>query len=803
MGQRREQQDLFAERLGSEDAIQVNDRCLVRTQDGRRVVLVSGIALAHFAVGDHMAEAHAMVNLVEQGWADQNDVARAFGRSPRSLRRYQGRFETGGLVALGRTGGYPAGRPRLERSRTKQIARLKAGGLSNREIARRFGVNEKSVRKALRRIGWCSPTAEQGALPLEPPPADPNVSALSVSVNAAALTDPPLATPEPRPVGADPNLSALPASVNADDASAPEDPPLASPDPCPAGADPNLSASSTTVDEALTVSFDGDPADRSFDRLLARLGLLDDAAPLFGSGCRIPRAGVLLALPALISSGVFDIARQAYGSIGPAFYGLRTTFVALLLMALLRIKRPEGLKEHAPEDLGRLLGLDRAPEVKTLRRKLLRLAALGRATEFGRALALRRVADRGSALGFLYVDGHVRVYHGKHTLPKAHVARMRLSMPATTDYWVGDAAGDPLFVVTAEANAGLVKMLPIVLDEVRKLVGERRVTVVFDRGGYSPKLFLKLIAQGFDILTYRKGRFPRVRRSRFRLHEGLLDGRKLSYLLADQGIRLLRGKLRLRQVTRLSENGHQTPILTSRRDLSTLEVAQRMFDRWRQENFFKYLREEFALDALVDYAVVADDAARDVPNPLWAEVDAELRKARTEVAQLAAEYGAEAFVNPEKLRATMRGFKIAQGKLGRRIRAAVQRVRSLEAARASVPKRVAVGEVADEVVKLAPERKLLTNLVKMVAYQAESDLVRFVAPHYKRVDDEGRTLVQSALSGPADLVVTDTELRVALAPLSSPHRTRALAAVCAELDRFGVCFPGSKLRLRFAVATPS
>ena len=56
-------------------------------------------------------------------------------------------------------------------------------------------------------------------------------------------------------------------------------------------------------------------------------------------------------------------------------------------MELLRIKRPEMLKEQSPEDLGRVLGLDRAPEVKTVRRKLSRLATVGRATEFGRALA--------------------------------------------------------------------------------------------------------------------------------------------------------------------------------------------------------------------------------------------------------------------------------------------------------------------------------------------------------------------------------------------------------------------------------
>ena len=105
-----------------------------------------------------------------------------------------------------------------------------------------------------------------------------------------------------------------------------------------------------------------------------------------------------------------------------------------------------------------------------------------------------------------------------------------------------------------------------------------------------------------------------------------------------------------------------------------------------------------------------------------------------------------------------------------------------------------------QVVKLATERKHLTNVLKMVAYQAEGDLVRMVTPHYKRAADEGRTLVHSALASAADLEVTDKELRVSLAPLSSAHRTRAIAALCDELNRANVAFPGTHLRLRFAVA---
>jgi transposase len=749
-------EDLFPEVRNPEGTCVINERCLFRTQDGHRVVMVSGIILAQYAIVDAMSEAQAMVSLIEQGWADQNDVARAFGYSVRTVRRHQRRFEDGGLAALGHGRGYPKGRRRLRTARTRLIHRLKAEDHSNREIARRVGVSEMAIRKLLRRTGWKERAAEPPALPLETrAPANPKLSAFSSTA------------PSPMPSvlagGANPKVSAF----------GPADPPH---------------------------SVDTNPADRRGDRLLAYLGLLDDAAPLFGSGTGIPRAGVLLALPALISGGVFECAQKIYGSLGPAFYGLRTSLLTLLLMALWRIKRPEGLKEHSPQDLGRVLGLDRAPEVKTLRRKLARLAAHGRAAEFGRALAQRRVAQRGAALGFLYVDGHVRVYHGQYRLPKAHVAQMRLSMPATSDYWVNDTAGDPLFVVTAEANAGLVKMLPSMLQQVRLLLGKRRVTVVFDRGGYSPKLFQQILAADFDLLTYRKGRYPRIPQKCFREHRTRRDGQTITYVLADREVRLLKGKLRLRQVTRRMDNGHQTPILTSRRDLPAAQVAYRIFERWRQENFFKYLAEEYALDALAEYAVVPDDPTREVPNPAWAAVDARLRQAEAHLDRLQAEYGLEALTSLEQRRPTMRGFKIAKGKLGLKILSAMQSVMQLEARRAKLPRRVPVQAVSEEpVVKLAPERKHLTNIIKMVAYQAEGDLVRIVGPHYRRVNDEGRTLIQSALASAADIEVTEQELRVTLAPMSSAHKTRAIAALCQELNHCETLFPGATLRLRYGI----
>lgn len=194
------------------------------------------------------------------------------------------------------------------------------------------------------------------------------------------------------------------------------------------------------------------------------------------------------------------------------------------------------------------------------------------------------------------------------------------------------------------------------------------------------------------------------------------------------------------------------------------------------------------------------DATRSVPNPVRKKLDAQLRKANAMFDQLQAEYGLEALVNREELRRTMRGFKIANAELSDRIFVALKQVVDLENKRARVPVRVPVQEVVPgDVVKLSVERKHLTDIFKMVAYQVEGDLVRLLKPHYRRAEDEGRTLVQSALAASGDIEVVGDELRVAIEPLSSPHKTQALAAVCTELNATSTRFPGTKLQLRFSI----
>ena len=756
------QQALALPSPAASNTVIINARCSLRIEADQRVIVVAGLPVHHYRAADAVAEAYAMVFLVESGFAQQTEVARAFARSVRSVRRHQRRYAQGGMAALGREEGWRRGRRRISGKRLRSIETLKSQGMSNRVIAHRLGVSEKAIRKL---VGASRP-AEDAQLAF------------------AAMTRPP-ATPVPsaKSTGDADSTTRL-----AEDRASDRDPITALGD----------------NSEPVPMSLDRDASDRTFDRQLAYLGLLDDAAPLFREGSSVPGVGVLFALPCLVESGLFRISRKLYGEIGPAFYGLRTTLLTLLFMALLRIKRPEHLKERDPAAFGRLLGLDRAPEVKTLRRRLTRLAAHHCAEQLGAELARLRVDQRGHLMGFLYVDGHVRAYHGQRAIAsKAYVARRHLAMPASTDYWINDRSGDPLLVITGEVDAALTKALPRLLREVRDLVGEQRVTIVFDRGGWSPKLFGTMIKDGFDLLTYRKGRCRRINERRFIRRRAELDGRWVDYLLHDQPVGFLKGKLRLRQVTRLCDDGHQTQVITSRWDLRDIEVAYRMFERWRQENFFKYMREEFLLDALIDYQIEPEDPTRTIPNPERRALDKEIRAARTDLARLEREYGAAAADNAEPRRPTMRGFKIAHGRLGKQLRTARARVAQLFEQRRDVPKRVEIRDLNERaVVKLATERKHLTDIIKMVAYQAESDLLALLRSHYARVGQEGRTLLHELFATAGDIRISDSELHITLAPLSSPHRTHAAQALCEMLDQTATIFPGSRLRIRFAVRPP-
>jgi len=277
------------------NTVVINARCSVRIEADQRVIVVAGLPVHHYRAEDAVAEAYAMVFLVESGFAQQTDVARAFERSVRTVRRYQERYAHGGMAALGKEEGWRRGRRRISGKRLRSIEMLKCQGMSNRAIAHRLGVSENAIRKL---VGPSKRESAQLAL-----------TAITPAAEKPATNAVPSATPS----GEDGDHASRSAEEHPGDRD-----PFTAPE---------------AEDEPVPMSLDRDADDRTFDRQLAYLGLLDDAAPLFREGASVPGVGVLLALPCLVESGLFRISRKLFGEIGPAFYGLRTTLLTLLLMA--------------------------------------------------------------------------------------------------------------------------------------------------------------------------------------------------------------------------------------------------------------------------------------------------------------------------------------------------------------------------------------------------------------------------------------------------------------------------------------
>ena len=730
---------------------------LVTGADGGGLVTVHGLATFAWDPGDEAGRRLAAVQLVRLRAASQGQVAAAFGVDPATIWRWDRALASGGVAGLVPARRGPEGASKLTGEMVARIAGLDAAGASLREIAAAIGVSTFSVRNALGRV-----------------PPRPGGESAAGRPGAAG-----------QDAGDGAGQGCAPAGRNDAAAGCQETLPVL-PDPVPRGA----------------------------ERALARWGLLGEGAqPVFAQGARYPLAGLLLALPALADTGLLECARQVYGRLRNGYYGLAATLLTLVFLALTGEPRAEGATRVPAAALGRVLGLDRAPEVKTIRRKLGELAAAGKAAELVMALARRHAAARPEALGFLHADGHARAYYGTRQVQKTHIARLKLPAPATMETWVTDQHGDPVFMVVAEPSGSLAGELKRLLPDLRKVIGEgRRVTVCFDRGGWSPALFADILEAGFDLLTYRKGPAPDLPAETFTTITCTDDrGRALGYELADTTVTLpindgpRKGQqLSLRQVTRRVPARHgatrQVHTLTSRAGLAAGEVCWRMSSRWREENYFRYARTHFALDALDSYAAAPDDPGRLVPNP--AKKAAAVQVRRAEALAGAAETVRDATLLELRSPAPGQPVTITNQMLNQinaPAQAAYQELDQAEAAAAAVPARIRLGDLAPDMVRLDAEIKQITHAIRMAAYNAETTLARALDGHYARADDEAYALIREALTTSGDIIPGDRELLIRLDPLTAPRRTRALAALCQQLTQAQGRYPGTDLVLRYQV----
>jgi len=320
-------------------------------------------------------------------------------------------------------------------------------------------------------------------------------------------------------------------------------------------------------------------------------------------------------------------------SLPSEFYSAMHILVLMGFMALGRIRRPEGLRHVPPGELGKVVGLDRAPEVRTLRKKVEKMATSGTPDQWQRDLSKTWMEADPQEAGYLYLDGHVRVYHGTQAnLLRRYVTRERLCLRGTTDYWVNDAIGRPFFVVSKTVNDGLAStLLDEIVPELIKSVPRQpteaelaadpllhRFVVIFDREGSTHELLSQLWKQRIAGMTYRKAVKDVWPESEFsEVIVPVPGGGSTVMKIATRKTFITSGKnsLPVHEIRRLTKTKHQTAIITTAYHLPQEVVAGRMFARWCQENFFGYMMEHYDFDGLVQYGSEALTSTLLVVNP--------------------------------------------------------------------------------------------------------------------------------------------------------------------------------------------
>ena len=558
---------------------------------------------------------------------------------------------------------------------------------------------------------------------------------------------------------------------------------------------------------------------RPAERVAASMGALASAPIQFAAACDVPKGGVLLALPALLATGLLRHSAELY-QLPKGFYGIASIFLLLALMALARIKSIEQLRYVAPGEWGNLLGLDRIPEVRTLRQKLEILCQqAGRAIRWNTALAREWISGQGESDMVFYVDGHVRVYSGDLTpLPRHYVARERLCLRATTDYWINAMDGQPFLLVNKEVDPGLLATLRSdlvpwlktnapVSEQLRERIEadslQHWFTLVFDREAYSPGFFAEMKKQHIAILTYHK--FPSEKWSEEEFGECqvvLAVGEVVTMKLAERGTRLSNG-LWVREVRKLSEGGHQTSILSTDYQAGYTVLAASMFARWAQENFFKYMRQHYSLDRLAEYGIEPVPDPIQTVNPAWRTLDSQIRSQSEKRKRQLALFGA-LDLQPAPSDSDVSRYQTKKAQLQEQIETLLRDIDQLKLQRKQTKHHIPVKDLpeSDRFSRQLTERKHFIDTIKLLAYRAETSMVSVVRETLNRTDD-ARALLRQIYDTEVDLIpdLQAKTLTVRLHHLTQSAHDQAVRHLCVQLNATETLFPDTDLKLVYKLGS--
>ena len=481
-------------------------------------------------------------------------------------------------------------------------------------------------------------------------------------------------------------------------------------------------------------------------------------------------------------------------------------------MALCRIKNAEQLKQHPPGELGKLLGLDRVPEVGSFRRKLKQVIDQGKSEELHTALYQSWISEMPEMV--FYIDGHVRVYHGKKAkLAKRYVSREKLCLHGTTEFWVNDQNGMPVMVITAELNEKLKEAIEIAIVKLKKEIKAKEnqaentplFTMIFDRESYEPSWFKKLWEEHkVAIITYRKNIKDNWNENWFESKDIQVLGNDVTMLLCEKEIAIK--DQWFREIRRLTPSGHQTSILTTHPLLIMDHIAVKMFSRWTQENFFKYLIENYDFDKMIEYGTQPCLYKKTIPNPKYRKLTYDLKKLKEKKARIEAKAYQKIHEQPNATIEELESKMSRASELIEQINSYDQEIRILKQNRKGIMSRITIDQMPENerYDKLKTESKKFKNAIIMIAYRAETSLYNIIKSFYKGHQNDGRMLVKKIMTSEADMTPDhiNQTLTITLHSLATPRDNEAANKLCQLLTDSQAIYPGTNMRLIYkTVAT--
>ncbi len=557
---------------------------------------------------------------------------------------------------------------------------------------------------------------------------------------------------------------------------------------------------------------------RQWDRTLAAFGLLNIAETRFECCNDVTNGGVLTALPALISNGLYHEIDECFTEFS-GYYSVTHIITLLAFMALCRIKTVEKLRWQPPGELGKLLGLDRIPEVRCLRNKLAELSNDGAAEKWGELLTRKWMDDAPDLAGVLYVDGHVRLYSGKEKLPRQYVSRERLCLRGVMDFWVNDMLGQPFFVVRTTVNPGMLQVLretivPRLLKDVPNQPTEEmlkadpylhRFIIVFDREGYSPGFFKEMWEKHrAACMTYNKYPGDDWKESEFAdVSVKLINGENTRMKLAERGTMIGSGKDKLwvREIRKLTKSGHQTSIVSTAYSLCNMVLAMFMFARWCQENFFNYMMQHYAIDLLSDYLKEKVPDTEMVVSSEWRALEKKINSLNGKLKARKSRF-ADLTLHPamENNIKKYKEWEKTKMEMVEEINIFEAELTTLKTKRKTVEKHIKVIDLSEDesFQALSSSKKHLVDTIKMIAYRAETAMANIIWGQCGTLE-QARALIRDVLASEADLIPDEhaKKLTVRLHNLSTRAMDRKLDQLLPVLNEAKMKYPCSDLTLQY------